>query len=103
MWELWQLAQNGLSAGGCGEGLEKTVCSRTEPVGLLQGLNQVIDMRCPALCLLRSLQVFAIMCPQELFPSSVLSSQQHLVHSLAFLSALGLGVLSSPWICSPGS
>ena len=79
------------------------VCSRTEPVGLLQGLNQVIDTRCPALCLLKSLQVFAIMCPQELFPSSVLSSQQHLVHSLASLSALGLGVLSSPWICSPGS
>lgn len=39
-------------------------------MGLLQGLNQVINSR----CLLRSPWVFAILCPQELLPRNVVSS-----------------------------
>lgn len=54
---LWQLS---LKMGGCGEELEKTVCSRTEPVGLLQGLNQVMSPGTIFLPARKFLRVFAL-------------------------------------------
>ena len=51
-WELWQLAQNGLSAGGCGDELEKAVHNSTELMGFLQGLNKVRHSRHPGQCLM---------------------------------------------------